>query len=262
MSRSFRTGIDVNNQPITGVASPTNPTDAANKTYVDNTLAGLAWKQPVRVASTANVTLSTGVANGSTIDGVALTTGMRVLLKDQTAGAENGIYVVNASGAPTRAGDADTSAELQNATVFVTAGSVNADRGYTQTANDPTVGTTALAFAQVGGGTAYSAGAGLGLSGTTFSVVAGSGIIADGSSTRIDPAYAGLAKRYATTLSAGQSDVVHGLGTQDVTVTVYDVTGSTPVVVETDVTVKNATTVTIGLSTAAVANQYRVVVVA
>lgn len=261
MSRSFRSGIDVANQPITSVASPTNPTDAANKQYVDNALAGLAWKQPVRAASTANVTLSTAVANGQTLDGVTLATGMRILLKDQTTGSENGIYVVTA-GAPTRASDADTTAELQNAAVFVIAGSVNADRAYTQTANDPTVGTTALVWAQVGGGTAYFAGSGLALSGTTFSVVAGSGIIADGTSTRIDPSYSGLAKRYAVTLSAGQTDVVHGLGTNDVAVVVYDISGSLPVEVEADVTVKSTTTVTIGLAVAAVANQYRVVVVA
>ena len=69
---------------------------------------GLSWKQPVRVASTANVAIATGLENGDSIDGVTLATGNRVLLKNQTAPEENGIYVVVASGAASRSSDMDS----------------------------------------------------------------------------------------------------------------------------------------------------------
>lgn len=83
----------------------------------------------VRAATTANGTFSTAFDNGSTIDGVALVTGDRVLIKDQSSGAENGIYVVQASGVPVRATDADANDELLGGIlVHVTAGTVNQER--------------------------------------------------------------------------------------------------------------------------------------
>jgi hypothetical protein len=127
----------------------------ATKTYVDGKVAGLSWKQAVRAATTSNHTLATAYANGQVIDGVTLATGDRVLIKNQTTGSENGIYIVPASGAPTRATDADSGAELVNATVYVSEGTTNADTQWTCTTNATiTVGTTALTFAQLatGGG--------------------------------------------------------------------------------------------------------------
>lgn len=109
--------------------------------------AGTSWKEKVRVATTANGTLASAFENGDTIDGVVLATGDRILLKNQTAGAENGIYVVAASGAPTRANDADSSDELVNATVKVSEGTINADTEWQCTTNATiTVNTTALTW--------------------------------------------------------------------------------------------------------------------
>ena len=160
---------------------------------MDNLLAGLRWKQPVRVATTANGTLASAFADGSTVDGVTLATGDRILIKDQSTQTENGIYVTAASGAPTRATDADSSAELNSATVFVMAGSVNADRAYTQTTDNPTIGSSNIVFAQFGGGTAYSAdGQGLELSGTTFSLeLDGTTLAKSGSGLRVGSGAAG-----------------------------------------------------------------------
>lgn len=134
------------------VPTPTGGTDATNKTYVDNAVQGLSWKQAVRVATTATGTLATAFENGDTIDGIALATGDRILLKDQGTGAENGIYVVAASGAPTRATDADTSAEIDSMTVYVEQGTANADTVWTLTTDNPTLNSTALVYAQVNGG--------------------------------------------------------------------------------------------------------------
>lgn len=124
-------------------------TQKAVKTAINAAVAGLSWKQAVRAATTANGTLATDFENGDTIDGVTLTTGDRILLKNQSSATENGIYVVAASGAPSRATDADNGAELVNASVYVSEGTTLADTQWTCTTNAPiTIGATSLAFAQ------------------------------------------------------------------------------------------------------------------
>ena len=111
------------------------------------------------------------------VDGVTPVVNDRVLLKNQTAPAENGIWLAQ-SGAWSRATDADAAAELEGATVFVMEGTTHADQAWTMTANAPiTVGTTTLTWVQFGAGTAYSAGAGLTLTGSTIDVVAGDATI-------------------------------------------------------------------------------------
>jgi hypothetical protein len=112
-------------------------------------VAALAWKQPVRAATTANATLSSAFEDGDTIDGVVLVTGDRILIKNQTTASENGIYVVNASGAPSRAADADSGSDFVGATVKVSEGTTNADQEWSCTTNAPiVVGATALTFAR------------------------------------------------------------------------------------------------------------------
>ncbi len=127
----------------------------AVNTKIASTVTGLSWKQAVRAATTAPGTLASSFANGSVIDGVTLATGDRILIKNQSAGAENGIYVVAASGVPARATDADSGAELVNATVYISEGTANADTQWTCSTNAAiTVGSTSLAFAQLTAGTA------------------------------------------------------------------------------------------------------------
>ena len=164
--------IDVSSARITSLATPTGSTDAATKAYVDAQLQGLDVKQSVRVATTANGTLSSAFANNSTVDGVTLATGDRILLKDQSTGSENGIYTVNASGAPTRATDFDANSEVTGGTFFfVEEGTTNADNGFVMT-NDGTVtvGTTALVFTQFSGAGQVIAGDALTKSGNTINV--------------------------------------------------------------------------------------------
>lgn len=106
-----------------------------------------SWKTSVRAATTSNGTLATAFENGDTIDGVTLATGDRILIKNQSTASENGIYTVNASGAPTRATDADTGAEMLGAIIPVEQGTVNADKIFKCT-NDATItlGSTNLVF--------------------------------------------------------------------------------------------------------------------
>lgn len=265
MAKKVLNGLDLTGQKIVNLADPTGPADGATKQYVDNIAAGLSWKAPVRVATTTNGALATAFANGQTVDGVTLTTGMRILLKNQSAGAENGIYTVNASGAPTRATDADSTAELQNATVYVVAGTANADQAFTQTANDPTVGSTALTWAQVGGGTSYSAGDGLDLVGSTFSLdlKSGGGLAIDTTELTVDLAALralGLAVKYAVNVPNGSTTatITHNLGTLDVTVSVHEITGGAEV--ECDVVKATTDTVTLTFATAPTSGQYRCIV--
>jgi hypothetical protein len=109
------------------------------------------------------------LAGEQTVDGVALVTGDRALVKNQSAGAENGIYVV-ASGGWSRASDADTAGELEAAAVFVEEGTVNADSAWVMTTDDPTLGTTALTWTQFSGLGQVVAGAALTKTGNQLDV--------------------------------------------------------------------------------------------
>jgi hypothetical protein len=153
--------------------TPTDDAHAATKGYVDAARSGLDVKQSVRVATIAPLTLASDLENGDEVDGVTLATGDRVLVKDQSSGAENGIYVVQASGAAVRATDADSSAEVTAGMfTFVAEGSVNADSGWVLTTNDTiTLDTTALVFAQFSGAGSITAGDGLTKTGNTINAV-------------------------------------------------------------------------------------------
>lgn len=127
----------------------------ADTSYVDAAVAGLSWKQSVRAATDAAGTLASDFENGDEIDGVTLATNDRILIKDQAAPEENGIYIVAASGAPTRAADANSAAEVLQASVYVQEGTAHADTQWVCTTNAPiTLGVTSLAFAQLSTGAA------------------------------------------------------------------------------------------------------------
>lgn len=126
------------------------PTQRAVKTYVDTLVtASLKYREPVRVATTANGTLASDFEDGDTIDGVEIATGDRLLIKNQSTATENGIYVVAASGAPSRSADADEDDELPGATVFVEEGSSQLGETWTNTNTSVTLGATDIAFAKI-----------------------------------------------------------------------------------------------------------------
>lgn len=134
----------------------------ATKAYVDTIKSGLLWKDPVDVATTANITLS----GEQTIDGV-LTSTSRVLVKDQTDQTENGLYLTGA-GAWTRTTGGDSADELQGASVLVQQGSTYADTQWQQTADGITLGSSNIVWTQFGGAGTFTAGTGLELSGNAF----------------------------------------------------------------------------------------------
>jgi len=234
--------VSLNNQRITNLATPTADTDAATKGYVDSAINGTDWKNSVRVATTANITLS-GL---QTIDGVSVLAGESVLVKDQTTANQNGIYLAQ-SGAWTRRADADVNAEVTSGlSVMVTEGTVNGDTQWRLITNDPiTVGTTALVFTQIGAGVSYTQGAGIVIAGNVISV---------------DTAV--VSRKFAQTIGTGAATSIavnHGLNTLDVQVQIYDIaTGET---VECDVIRNSVSQVTLGFSVAPASNSLRVVVV-
>jgi hypothetical protein len=117
----------------------------------DTAIAG-SWKHRVRAASTGNVTLASAVEEGDALDGVTLVAGDRILLKDQTTGSQNGIYIVAPTGSPTRAEDFDAGADVLGAVVYVFAGTANGSKAFKNTnTTTPTIDTTALTFAEFGG---------------------------------------------------------------------------------------------------------------
>lgn len=254
--------IDFNSRPGINLADPANPQEAATKNYVDSVIRGLDWKQEVVAASTGNVNVA---SPGASIDGVTLAANDRVLLKDQTTASQNGIYVWTASAsALTRALDATTGTQISGATVTVQRGTVNADRIYRCTADDPiTVGTTNLPWVQVGaggGGEIVTAGAGLTKSGTTLDVGAGTGITVGADTVSIDTSL--VARKYATAVGNGSLTsipVTHNLGTRDVVVSVYDAASYEEVLVGSMRTDVN--TVTLNFAVAPTTGQYRVVVI-
>ena len=167
--------VAFNSQKLTGLADGTAAQDAATKSQVDAAQAGLDAKDSCRVATTANITLS----GEQTIDGVTTTTD-RVLVKNQTAGAENGIYV-SAAGAWARSTDADANVEVTAGLyTLITEGTTLAGQGFVLTTDDPiTVGTTVLTFSQFSGVGDLVGGTGITKSGNTISVDASQTQITD-----------------------------------------------------------------------------------
>lgn len=236
-------------------------TQQAVKSYVDNAVQGLSWKQAVRVATTAAGTLASSFANGQTVDGVTLATNDRILIKNQAAGAENGIYIVNASGAPTRAADANTAAEITGATVFVSEGTANADKVFTLTTNAPiTLGTTALVFGEINGGSVPTATTTT--EGKVELATAAEAEARTDTTRAVTPvSLANFPVKKTFTIGDGTTTaiaVTHSLGTKDVITQVREV--ATDEIVECEIVNTSTTVTTLTFVTAPTTNSLRVVV--
>jgi hypothetical protein len=163
--------VDFNAQEATNAAAPTTAQSLATRAYVDAVATGLNVKNSVRAASTANGTLATAFENGDTMDGITLATGDRILLKNQTSAAENGIRIVAASGAPARATDMDAWSEVPGAFCFVTSGTANGGTGWiTTAAAGGTLDSTSMPWTQFSASATIVGGSGLTLSGNTLDV--------------------------------------------------------------------------------------------
>ena len=180
--------VGLNGQTITGLGAPVNATDAATKSFVESTAQGLDVKDSCVAATTGNITISTALNSGDSLDGVTLANGNRVLVKDQSTPSENGIYVVGSS--PARADDLAAGADAAGMFTFIEQGTVNADNGFVCTSNkgSAVVGTNSLAYAQFSGAGSVTAGDGLDKSGNTMSVdlKANGGLVIESTELAID----------------------------------------------------------------------------
>ena len=206
------TAIDTDLSSVAGTHT-TLASALATKTYVDNTRSGLEVKDSAVVATTAN--LAATYANGSSgvgatltnsgsqaaiaIDGITLTSGQRVLVKDQSTASQNGLYKVSTVGDGStnwmliRTTDADTASELSSGVFFfVEKGTANFDNGYVMTQDTAiSFGSTSITFSQFSGAGQITAGNGLAKSSNTLSVNTGTGITITSDNVVIDTSWAG-----------------------------------------------------------------------
>lgn len=198
--------FSMNSKKITGLAAPTADGDAVRKSYVDGLAAGLDFKESCDVVTTGALPSCTPAGTGVgktltansvgvlTVDGVATALGDRILVKNQAAGDDNGIYAVTTEGTSgvafilTRATDCDEDDEVTAGLfTFVSEGTVNADAAFVLTTNDPiAVDTTSLAFTQFSGAGSITAGSGMTKTGDTLNVIGGTGITANANDIEVD----------------------------------------------------------------------------
>jgi len=142
--------VSITGGSITGLSTPSNNSDAVNKSYVDDAVAGLRTRIIAEAGTTANIDLTADLQNGDTLDGVTLATGDRVLVKDQTDATENGLYIVVASGTASRDPEHDTIAELSGGMIVINQGTTNDNKIFLCTTDsDGTLGSTNITYTQV-----------------------------------------------------------------------------------------------------------------
>lgn len=223
----------------------------------------LGWKDNVRAASTANVTVS---SPGSAIDGVTLSTSDRVLLKNQTTQTENGIYVWNgAAVAMTRASDADTFDELESAVVLIDEGTTNAGTSWRQTQVNGVIGTNNVVRSSFSSSASQASETVSGVAeiATQAETDAGTDDLRIVTPLKL-ATYSGRAKRFAADIGDGSATsitVTHNLNTLDAHVTIRENGGSKRAVIA-EVQYASVNSVTILFDAAPTSAQYRCIVTA
>lgn len=247
---------------IINLAAGTNPADAVTLAQLQDVAAGLDWKDGVVAASTANVNTSNpGI---TALDGVTLTNGHRILLKNQTSGAENGVYIYNGSAvALTRATDFNTSSSTINAIVTVgSGGALNGGTAWRQTTTPVTLGTTSLSFSAFASTpTATETTAGIIEIATQAETNSGTAdnVAVTPLKLKTSPL---LLKKVAGTIGDGSSTALvvnHNLGTDDVIVEVYNLSNKDTRLLDVSRTTTNSVTLTFGDAPAI--NSFRVVII-
>lgn len=284
MAKPMLTGADMNNQRVQNVGAPSSANDATTKTYVDNLIEGLSFKDEVKAATTAALP-SVTYANGTSGVGATLTATAngamaavdsetapalndRYLIKDQSAQLQNGIYIVSqvgTGGTPfilTRAIDANITTELNNATVSVTNGTVNGGKRYVQATKNPVIGTDILVFALDAAGVVYTASTGVTKVGNDFqlaSSAAGTGLVYTTGVLSVDRTK--VPNVFNVDIGDGSTlalPVTHNLNTKSVTYTIRR--KSDDVYVDADAVATSVNVLTITFATAPTTNQYNVTV--
>jgi hypothetical protein len=227
------TGVFTNIATTTGTVStqPVGATDIVNLLALQSYAAGISWKQPCAVATLANITLS-GL---QTIDGYTTLAGDRVLVKDQSNAANNGIYLASAT-AWSRSLDADQWNDFVSAITFIEYGTQAGGAWFCTATPGGTLGVTALNWSQFTTSATYSAGTGLTLTGSVFSITPVGTASTYGSATQT-PVFTTNASGQVTTVTnttiTPAVGSITGLGTGVATALAAGVTGSGNIVLAT-----------------------------
>lgn len=213
---------------VSNLLDPTAAQDAATKAYVDANIEGMNWKDSVRAATTANLSLA---APGATIDGVTMAANDRLLVKNQTTQSENGIYIWNGAATPaTRSLDASTAAELEAAVTLVEEGTTNAGTTWRQTTVNFTLGSGNVVWTAFGtaAGAASETSSGILELATQAETDTGTDDLRAVTPLKL-ATYSGRKLKYTTTFGDGSATsytITHNLGTKVFEAYVYETGGS------------------------------------
>lgn len=262
MAKPVLTDLDMNSvSRLLNLPNPTLDQHAATKAYVDSAVEGLSWKDSCRVATQANLNLS---SPGSSIDSISLSANDRVLVRAQDTASQNGIYIWNgASVAMSRALDASTAAELEQAVTLIEEGT-SAGVSYRQTQVNFTLGTDDVLWTTFGQGAGAASETSAGIIEIATQTETNTGTDDARAITPLKLAnYTGFTKKYAANVGDGSNTsytVTHNLGSRDVVTSVRgNASPYAEVIAEVEVTDDN--TVTVKFASAPTSNQYRVIVV-
>lgn len=262
MARKIFTDFDFQSASrVTNLPTPSAAGDGVPKSYVDSLVEGLAWKDSCRVATQANLNLS---SPGATIDGITMASADRVLVRSQSTASENGIYVWNGSAVTmTRALDASTFAELEQAITTVEEGT-SAGTSYRQDQVNGTIGSSTVSWVTFGTAApaASETTAGIAEIATQAEVDAGTDDLRIVTPLKL-ATWSGRLRKVSTNVGDGSATsyvVTHNLNTRDVIIRVFPNSGDYDDV-EVDVQRTSTTTATLVFATAPASNAYRVVVI-
>lgn len=261
MAKQILSDLDFNSAArIQNLPDPTLAQQPATKAYVDSAVEGLAWKDSVRVASVATLTLT---GPGATIDGITLAANDRVLVKDQSTASQNGLYVWNGAAVPmTRAADASTFAELEQAVVTVEEGT-SAGASFRQTAVNGTIDSTAVTWTTFGTSAAAASEttAGIVELATQSETDAGTDDLRGVTPLKLSN-WAGRKRKATASIGDGSAttfNLDHNFNTRDVSVEVYRNSGNYDTVL-CDVTRPSVNRVTLTFAAAPAASAFTAVV--
>ena len=260
MPQDFLNGIDMNSTAIENLAAPTNANDAARKVDIDSAIEGTAWKDACVVGTQGNLNLA---SPGTSIDGITMAQGDRVLVKAQTAGEENGIYVYDTdTTAMVRSDDCSTSDELEQAVTTVEEGT-DAGSSFRQTTVNFVLETGTVTWTAFGTAVPSASPTTEGKIelATQAEVDAGTDTLRAVTPDTLAN-YSGLVEKHEALIgdnAATQIDVTHNHGTRDVVVQVYR--NSTPWDnVICDISRPDTNTVRLNFAVAPTTDQFRVVI--
>lgn len=245
---------------ILNLPAPASSGEPATKAYVDSAIEGLAWKDNARVYCATNVALA---SPGASLDGIAMSANDRFVAGNQTTTTENGIYIWNGAATPaTRALDASTADELENATISIDEGT-SAGTTKRQTLVNFVLGTGSPAWTNFGtaAGAASEASAGIAELATQAETDAGTDDLRIVTPLKLKN-YSGQAKRYGIAVGDGSATsiaVTHNLNSREVSVEVYRNSGNYDTVLV-DVRRTSVNIVTLVFDTAPTASQFFCVV--